>query len=730
MSRFLCVITALCLAIVLVSCGKSNPVAPQISGLEQLLFSEEKLPADGGQFIYRQGIQVNNPAEGNLYSYCLTTYADELPAGFYADEQGWLYFRTNGTDSTVPLSQPGNHRSIWTSQSYISADFASVDGKISNLITAVELRNKSTNGDISQYCSAFRSDRIIGSRIVNPASNGMDLGTGVEFVLQETIGDIFVDGLYAHHFMFRLNLLDSSLQVVSIGAWHSSLEMPDMRRVILNSLSAPAIHPNAANQFTQFESYVVSRNGIEEATHQTVYFKVVDLYEPVALIYPETVAGLGQYHYSIMDDDIICVNELIPANSSRKNRRLFTVNNQLEAINSPDFKLHLRWGYAGQYGVVNNDSVVYTNNPWDSEINATLSLSDHDYHSRIVAFDLRFDDQPFPIQPHFVMPETVTHNDGTSWLRVNNLNDSARHHIFSGLSSGMHQLQVCVVDLQGVISAPAAITINLKQCKPISERYGILVVDDTPHHNIYAPETYVDHFYMYAIPSLWGAVSRFQIEAGVGITNKISPTQMQEYKAVVWHCDNPNIAGNMSSNVDAMEVYLAGQGILLLSGTQQLVNTFDNLSIIPQFLPNRFGLISHNQYGQLAPNSASNPFFIKAIGLDGLEDIDLNLDAPFNALVAAREGLSTVSYFNPGYAVTYLQQFGCKPVDAALYPPTQEQYDLYSSKFVAYKHSYAGGNVVVFGFPLSYMVPNDVTAGLQSILNDILNNSANKGAKK
>jgi len=235
---------------------------------------------------------------------------------------------------------------------------------------------------------------------------------------------------------------------------------------------------------------------------------------------------------------------------------------------------------------------------------------------------------------------------------------------------------------------------------------------------------------MYAIPSLWGAVSRFQIEAGVGITNKISPTQMQEYKAVVWHCDNPNIAGNMSSNVDAMEVYLAGQGILLLSGTQQLVNTFDNLSIIPQFLPNRFGLISHNQYGQLAPNSASNPFFIKAIGLDGLEDIDLNLDAPFNALVAAREGLSTVSYFNPGYAVTYLQQFGCKPVDAALYPPTQEQYDLYSSKFVAYKHSYAGGNVVVFGFPLSYMVPNDVTAGLQSILNDILNNSANKGAKK
>jgi len=142
MSRFLYVLTALCLAIVLVSCGKNNPIVPQIPSLEQLLFNEEKLPADGGQFIYRQGIQVNNPTEGNLYAYRLSTYANELPPGFYADEQGWLYFRTNGTDSNVPLTQQGNHRSIWTSQSFISADFASVDCKISNLITAAEVRSK------------------------------------------------------------------------------------------------------------------------------------------------------------------------------------------------------------------------------------------------------------------------------------------------------------------------------------------------------------------------------------------------------------------------------------------------------------------------------------------------------------------------------------------------------------------------------------------------------------
>jgi hypothetical protein len=69
-------------------------------------------------------------------------------------------------------------------------------------------------------------------------------------------------------------------------------------------------------------------------------------------------------------------------------------------------------------------------------------------------------------------------------------------------------------------------------------------------------------------------------------------------------------------------------------------------------------------------------------------------------------------------------------VDAPTFPPTQEQYDLYSSKYVAYKHSNAGSNVVVFGFPLSYMEQAPVAAALQTVFNDILGNTVAQGRSK
>jgi len=729
MLRLSAIVAIFCLGLLIVSCGVQNPAQPQFDNTAQLLFSEDKIPQENGQYLYLQHIEVINPTAGSLFSYQLETYNNELPENMFANEEGWLYYYANGSDTSVPLSEPGNHRSLWTSQSSLIAQFGSAEGKIQNLITHIVIRQKSPEGIITEISSPFKSSRIVGSRIVFPNTYGSECGTGMEFVLQETIGDIYVEGLYAHHFMYRLNILNAQLQVISSGNWFSSIDTPDIRKIVLNGSTTPALGANQPDQYTQFETYVVARNGIEEATHQTTYFRCVTGYKPVALIYSQTVAGMGLHHYTITQDDPMTSRELIPSLTGHKNRRLFTVGNSLEAIYSDDFKLHIRWGYKGQYGVIGNETPIVTNSPWDNELNTVLSPANVNYRSAIAAFDLSFDSNPFPVMPYFVNPTVVMHQNGSTWLRVNNLNDSARKHIFSNLSSGTHVFQVCAVDLQGAISDPASVSINLIPYKPFNQRSGILVVDDSPPNTSQSPETIVDDFYNSVVPTTFGTVAAFDIDAGGGNTNYISPTLMQNYKAVVWHSDNPGATGKLNQNVDALELYLSGGGRLLLSGTAKLFSVFSEIASYQDFLYNRLGINSMADMGILSSTLSTNPFFISAIGQNGLPDIPLNLSSAFNTIVASRQGLSSISYFNPEANLNFLYKFGCKPVSATAYPPTQDQYDLYSSKFVAYKHYTAEARVVVFGFPLSYMQQAEVSSGLQSIFADMLSGSFAKGGR-
>ncbi|MDD4309737.1 MAG: hypothetical protein PHO32_05110 [Candidatus Cloacimonetes bacterium] len=722
-------IVALCVLVLFFSCGRDNPVAPKPPAVEFISFSEEKIPLPNDEYIYRQGIQIDQRKGCTRYAYRLGTATNALPAGYFADEEGWIFFRTHGSGDTIPLSEPGEHRSIWTSQASLSCEFPSTEGKIHNLINHIDLKVKSENGEINTFSSAFKSNRFVGSRIIVPFANGATTSTGMEFQLQEVIGDVLMEGMYAQHFMYRLNILNESLEVISSTDWYSSLEMPDLRKVILNSTTLPAITANTANQFTQFECYVVSRQGVQEATTKSVYFRAQTGNKPVAMIYPETITGFGQYHYSIKDWDMYPY-DVIPSNDNRKNRNLWRSNNVYEAINSPDFKLHLRWGYAGQYAFYQDGDVIISNNPFNSETNQCLNEQNVNYYSKIVAFDLRLDEAPLLALDQFIEPQLVTHENGGTWLRVKNINDNARHCTLSNIANGNHSLEVCAIDLQGVCSNPVSVQINLVPFKPLNNRSGILIVDDTVNHNMYSPETYVNNFYNSVVPSLYGQVDSFQCDAGNGLFNRISPVLMQDFYAVVWHSDNPSNSGSLQFySIDSLELYLSGGGKLIISGTSKLVSIFQGMNT-QDFLSNRLGINSTNYLGYLSLNQASNPFFINAIGLNGLNGITLDLTEPFNSIVNLRKGLSAITYFNPDTVMNYLYGFGCKPVDSPNYPPTQAQYDLYSSKFVAYKYSNADSRVVVFGFPLSYMEQADVETALQSIFNDILGAQYANGSSK
>jgi hypothetical protein len=547
--------------------------------------------------------------------------------------------------------------------------------------------------------------------------------------LREQIGDIYVDGLYAHHFMYRLNLLNSDLEQVQTGEWHSSIDLPDIRKVLLNTQSTPALTINDANSYTQFEVYVVSRTGVEQASPSSLYFRTLGTFRPKAIFYDEAIVGFGQYHYGLFNDRLPqAFYDQIPTGNNKYLRPLWKRGADLEAINSDDFKLHLRWGYHGQYGNITSNGITVTNDIiFGSELNWVLDDgTGFNYGSQISAFWLRLDGNPFPIQPQFFCPEVFIDAQYQQWLRVPNFNDAARHTILQGLSSGNHIVELKVEDNQGILSNTVSRTVWLMPHKTPAQRSGILIVDNTPNHTSYAPEGIVDGFYQAVLPTQWGDLTEYAMDATsypAEITD-LPASVIQDYRAVVIHQDNPNQMGNLDMMIDALDIYLADQGSVLISATQHLGSELQYLTepgtAVANFLHYRLGINDVNAVHFLGASLNYNPFFISALGVNGMNDIPLNLSDAFSSLVNQRQGLSAITFFDPSVNLDWLYGLGCKPVDHPTYPPTQEQYDLYSSKYVGYKHSYNGGKVAVFGFPLSYMEQAAVATALEDIISEML----------
>ncbi|MCB5269748.1 MAG: hypothetical protein WCS58_08105 [Candidatus Cloacimonadaceae bacterium] len=703
MNRLLFLVFIVLIALSLTSCGQKNPFAPEGHEDWRIDFYDEITEDDTHPSVYQQKITILGPAEeSTLYAFKLCTITDEQ--SIPTDQDGWALFAND----------------IWTSKNELSMQFDIDGGTLENLISRVVVQVKSADGTIKVLDSAFKSQRLLGTLMETHFGDGDEIGLGAEFLLREQISNIYVEGNYADHFMYRINLLDGDLQQVQTGQWYSTIDLPDIRKVILNANTSPALTANDENSYSQFEVYVVNRNGMEQATPSSMYFRCQANRKPRAVIYEQSTLGLGQYHYSLSNTAYLEeYYQQIPFTGERYPRALWGNGENLEAINSGDFRLHLRWGYHGQYGVIHFGELVFTDDPFASEVNMVLDDATGDFYgSQITAFWLNLDAEPFPVQPGMLHSSVVSDDQGMRWLRVPNLSDAYRHCVVSNLGNGIHTFKLRVEDNQGVLSDVVSQTINLQALKPFSQRSSILIVDNSPNHSVYLPEAVVDAFYNSVVPDTWGNVN--EIEVGGNMDPELRPTTMQNYLAVLVHSDNPLSMGAIYEMADALDIYLDNGGTVLFSNTSRLNSQLSDLRYSGNFLSNRFGIGNTSLVSALGANLAQNPFFVEALGQQGLEDIPLNLSDPFNTIVGSRQGLSSVTYFDAALNLDWLYAFGCKSPESPDYPPLQSDYDLYSSKYVGYRHSNNGGTVVVFGFPLSFMDQAATAQGLQDILNDLL----------
>lgn len=676
-----------------ISCDSRRTVGPVTTETPNLVFAEEKIDLDDGNFRFRQFISLESPSpEIYSYAYRINTLQEGVLPGFHTDDAGWILW-------------PGGD--IWTEKAQISIDFDSVNGSLANLVCSVSTRVKYPDAHIEELSSAFKSNRFIGSTLTSPTDYGGTYSSGIEFILLEQIGDIFVDGNYAHHFMYRINQLDSNQNVVSEGNWFNSIECPDIRKIHLSQYSAPALIVNEDNSYTEFEYYVVSRAGIEQQDAGSFIFRVVAGFRPVAMVYPQTTIGLGSYHYSSWTS---YDNPPLPANSHGYPRQLWNVDGVNEAINSTDFKLHINWGYNGQYGFLQGHYV--TNNPLDGwEANIVLNENNIDYGSRIVAFWLRFDGDPFPIQDCYFGPEFRDDPYGNTWLRIINLNKLSRSHIFENLDDGSHLFEVMVEDLQGELSDICRYEFNLAHLISPQARDGILIVDDDTHNSSVSPDGIVDNFYDTVVPN------NFEPVLTVDSDQVISAVAFMNYEAVLIHADNPTQNPNFVDHLDALNIYLNNMGNLILSGTHHLISSYVEMEAV-NFASEQLGINNINLLESMGASPILNAYFIEAQGLQEFVDIPLNLDTAFNPIVEFREGLSSITLFDPALNLDWIYSCGCKPVDYENFPPTQEQYDYFSSKYVAYRYNSGHSSVAVFGFPLSYMDSDTVSSALAMVFED------------
>lgn len=680
----------LCL-ILLFSCTRQNPLKPLSSTNLKLFFEDDKIERDGSEYTYLQKIIVEGANGEDLqFAYQVKHLPHQELPGCHTDSDGWILFNNDG---------------IYSSQSELNFYFDSKDGVLENLITEVKVLVKYPDGRIDELSSPYKSSRLIDSEIRNLPQSGYRIPAGIVIQFQEKTSDIFVDGMYADHFMYRLNTLNENLQLIETGEWFNSIDTPDIRNVHLSMSSTPSLSPNVAGTYTELEYYVVSRLGVQQAEPNSIYFEVYEDSPPIAKFDTELLLSYGQYHYTFTPQTIYGEPlEVIPGTTTKYNRYLWPDNDgRFHAIHSDDFRLYLAWDCLRQ----------------EDDIPLNSNDQDYPYYNGISAFWMQHNSEPFPIPDTMTAGHEIIQDTDGSWIRILNSKDHPKHVIIDSFGPGLHKIRLKVEDFQGLISDPAELEIVLSEKLTPSQRSGILIIDDDVPHNLQSPEDYVDQFYFDICSDYPGEIQEYDVYT-MGF-HQLSAPLLDQFETVLLHCDNMNSSPNLIYIIDALDIFLNSGGNLIISSSDRILQEISDIINSPMqvFLENNLGISDITALHALSELGMRGYFFIGASSLEDYPDLSLELDDPFNPMVGSRQGLNAALYFDETLPMDFTYDFICKEVGEDNFSPTQEEYDLLSQKKVAYKHQFQGSNVYFFGFPLSYMQKQSVKLMMDEIFSEI-----------
>jgi len=763
-------------SVTMTGCGKSgtrfNNTAPTIKITSYEGFDDSATYSSQDTLIFQQKIywHANDP-DGVIagYAYRVLDAQDNpiaTPGNAFIDTDGsitppnvlnthgsgWVIHYLPGADTTIPLSNPEARRSIWTSQKYAVINFPASDANGNPLpkLSTFEVIAIDNRGDVTANAAwrkfnstSNRPECTVITTKGNP--NGGAVGSGVKLSLSMRDSDPFVDPV-PWYYEFKLQKLDMQDNVLETTDWirTDSPNNPKLNEYLLTRDTTPALSYDFTNGTQVTKTRVLGRaydlSGVvsdENQNSSKLLFAVKDGFKPKALIYGQKVHGVGDNHYlDYAYDDQKTPAEIMPFSVTNGKVRyaipMFKdFNGKNTAVNSNNFKLWVRWGWHGEYGKVQSNGNIDYNDvtPYDKKVDTVLnynvSNSTGNYYSEITHFDLRFNDQPYNFPPYATYIQVD--NDGTRWLRIPLNSVLGQGIVLNNMPSGHHKFELRVVDLQNVPSDPVVYEFELVDPVPVASRTGILIVDDDAASNATSPEPFTTDYYN----ALFGDYSGTKTVVRLPDVNldrrdrRLSFSDLQNYKMVVYHSDNIQSKGTLFQDCDAMVLYMQHDGNFMVSSSSQLSGMIgDMVTLNQQSFLNALGITYSTTSVASGGSLTTNPYFQIGKGQLGFGDVNLRLtaagegtDSWVNSIISARQGLGAITLFNniSGEAIF---KYGCKPTTSTTFPPTQDQFNTLNDKTVGVRNINGAGRAYTIGFPLTYMQFSDSKAVINRILSE------------
>lgn len=672
---------------------------------------------------------------------------------------GWIVHYKKGADENIPLTSPEAKRTIWSQRHYAVINFpANEDGVATERISSFEVVCIDDRGAVSNIArKSFKTTSSLPTCILSTSRgnpNGKEVGTGLYLTFSMSTPELdpfSVPG--ADFFEYKLEKISKAdtVTVISATEWFNTKGQAKINEVKLTKYTDPALTPDidengVQTTFTRVTAHVYNLAGVK-SNESIIEFIVKEGLHPRTIIFPQKVYALGDNHYK----DYFAVNDqevypfITTTDGPDKYATKFFIDSEgrKSAVNSPNLKVYATWGYWGQYGTPPTSSsgaTVFSESPYDTEVGHVLNASDNkDYYSEIIAYDIRFDDEPYDFYALSQDPNNiVTHDDGTEWLRVpkNSVWSISKGLELHNIASGDHKLEVSAVDLQEVYDPNhAVLEFTIVDHIPKADRNKILILDASNFDSWSSTQVYADSVYHSVLDGVSGSefLNRREINAITGLSINscnLSFSDLQKYKTVIYREEHKS-STYFIKDYDAIKLYLNDGGNIVLSAEKNLKEMHGEL------ITRRLNMFTKYFGINPTPSAITNlpdnsPFINGAAPTDnfpslvGLPQLNLYLGHTHNFVLSQRKGFIDLAYFAENYAMPedpfakVLYRSKAKPVKVGdnFSPQSEEVFERFNNLPIGIAKITPQNKCFVFGFPLSYMEKDGLIQLFQTVLNN------------
>ncbi len=666
---------------------------------------------------------------------------------------GWVYHYKKGADETIPLNNIEAKKSIFTDDVYAIINFpANINGDSANVISKFEIVAIDNRGDFSPIVTKYFNSKSNVPEVFASSSRGAfklstsnNVGMGIKVVFTMKDKDPYISATpwYFKYKMEKVRLSDDFVLEESI--WFSTENTDNVKETKLTKDTNPSLSPDYPSidaedpeTKTRLLVYAVDLAGIKSEI-KTYEFYVSDKYSPQTLVYEKKCYALGEYHYSEKQDPgtpdvmpyitspsgtiVACPFYSQPTTNYVGTDVIPTPTDfNYSIVGNEDTNIWLRWGFKGEY---------LEDNPDQKKVMVLRDENSVNYFSEVTAFLIQIDGKRYDFGP-LNQPGMQTEAD---WLEIPVNHEISQKILLNNLAPGMHTFRVKVKDLQGKSDpTPAEFKFEIFAPKPLTERSGILLISDqnsssplevikAKFKNAMPENTPVTFVHIKKLSSVLSENPKMKFN-----NNRVlAPSFLQDFKYIIYYTD-AMLMGETSliSEINGLRIYLKNDGNLIVSGGANISTTADAMYKTNELaFAQYFGLptptISPNPSKiKLLTNSMANfPYFIGANGESPFQNVALDTETSPSNIVNNKKGLGTVTYFDESENSInglVIYRFKCKPTSSQISPPDAAMFNELDNKPIGIMKQNGNGNAYMFGFPLSYLVDDD----LKALINEIV----------